>query len=129
MDNVHQLRVACLRFVNQQHRRVDYFGSIMRRDACRHADRNAARAIGQQVREEARHDFRLFIFAVIRGPKIGRIFIEPVHEFDCRTCQPRLSISVGCGIITINIAEIALPVDQRITKRKSLREAHHRVVH
>ena len=42
--------------------------------------------------------------------------------------QPRLGIAVGRGIIAVDIAEIALAVDQRVARGKILGEAHQRVV-
>ena len=42
--------------------------------------------------------------------------------------QPRFGVAVGGGVIAVDVAEIALAVDQRIAKREILREADHRVV-
>ena len=42
--------------------------------------------------------------------------------------QPRFGVAHGGGIIAVDIAEIALPVDQRIALGEILREAHQRVV-
>jgi hypothetical protein len=43
--------------------------------------------------------------------------------------QPRFGVAHGGRVIAIHIAEIALPVDQRIALGKILSEAHERVVH
>ena len=42
--------------------------------------------------------------------------------------QPRLGVAVGGGIIAVDVAEIALAVDQRVAEREILGEADHRVV-
>ena len=42
--------------------------------------------------------------------------------------QPRLGVAHGGGIIAVDIAEIALPVDQRIALREILRQPHQRVI-
>ena len=42
--------------------------------------------------------------------------------------QPRLGVAVGGGIIPVDVAEIALPVDQRVTEREILRQPDHRVI-
>ena len=42
--------------------------------------------------------------------------------------QPRFGVAHGGGVIAVDIAEIALPVDQRIALGEILREAHQRVV-
>ena len=101
----------------------------MRRYACRHAHGNAACPIGQQVREQAGHDLWLFIFAIIGWPKIGRIFVKPAHQLNGRLCQPRFGISVSSRIVAVDIAKIALAIDQRIAQGKCLREADHRIIH
>src|SRR5262249_51820775 len=42
--------------------------------------------------------------------------------------QPCFGVAIGGGIITIDIAEIALSVDERIARGKVLRQAYQRVV-
>ena len=42
--------------------------------------------------------------------------------------QPRLGVAHGGGVIAVDVAEIALPVDQRIALREILRQPHQRVV-
>ena len=42
--------------------------------------------------------------------------------------QARFGVAHGGGVIAVDIAEIALPVDQRIALREILGEAHQRVV-
>ena len=42
--------------------------------------------------------------------------------------QPRLGVAHGRGVIAVDVAEIALPVDQRIAHGEILRQTHQRVV-
>ncbi len=42
--------------------------------------------------------------------------------------QARLGVAVGGRVVAVDIAEIALPVDQRIARVEILRQAHQRVV-
>ena len=42
--------------------------------------------------------------------------------------MPRFGVAHGGGIIAVDIAEIALPVDQRIALGEILREPHQRVI-
>jgi len=114
--------------IDQQRRRIDNFMDIMRRNTGRHADRNAAGTIGQQIGKQARHAFRLFTLAIIGRFEIDRAFVETVHQLDRRAGQPRLGITIGRGIIAVDIAKIPLPVDQRIAQRESLGEPDHRVI-
>ncbi len=43
--------------------------------------------------------------------------------------QARLGVAHGRGIVAVHIAEVALPVDQRIALGKVLGQTHQRVVH
>ena len=103
-----------LRIFDQQQRRVDHFGDIVRRNVRRHPDRDPACAVGEQVRKEAGHDLGLFVFAVISRLEIDRAFVEPLHQVDRDPRQPRFGVAIGRGVIAVDIAEIALSVDQRI---------------
>ena len=101
----------------------------MRRDRGRHADRDPARAVGKQVGEQAGEDLRLFLFAIVGRPEVDRAFVEPGHQLHRDRGQPCFGVAVGGGVIAVDVAEIALPVDQRIAKREILGEADHRVIH
>jgi hypothetical protein len=101
---------------------------IMRGYAGRHTHGDTARAIGKQVREQAGHDLGLFILAIIGWFQIGSIFVQTAHQLDCRAGQPGFGVPIGGSIIAVDIAEISLPVDQRIAQREGLGEADHRVI-
>src|SRR5690606_3449016 len=58
-DVFHQAIDIDLGIVDQRNAGVDRLGEIVRRDVRRHADRDAGRAVDQQVREPGRHDRRL----------------------------------------------------------------------
>ena len=101
----------------------------MRRDAGRHADRDAGGAIRQQVREARRQYDRLAVLAVIGLAEIDGVLVEPVEHRLGDGREAALGVTHRRGIIAIDIAEISLAVDQRITLREILREAHQRVIH
>ena len=94
----------------------------------RHADRDALRAVGQQVRERARQHHRLVLRAVIGRPEIDRVLVDAVEQQARDLGQARLGVAHGGRVIAVDIAEIALPVDQRIALSEILREPHQRVV-
>ena len=114
--------------IDQMDCRIDHFGGVVRRNVRRHADRNPARAIGKQIGEQPRHNLGFFVFPVVGGPIIDRTVVESGHQVDGNRRQPRFGIAIGRGIIAVDIAEIALPVDQWIAQRKCLGEADHRVI-
>ena len=100
----------------------------MRRDRGRHADRDAARAVGEQVGEQAGEDLGLFLLAIVGRAEVDRAFVEPGHQLHGGRGQPRLGVALGRGVIAVDVAEIALPVDQRVAQREILREPDHRVI-
>ena len=42
--------------------------------------------------------------------------------------QARLGVAIGGGVVAVDVAEIALPLDQRKARGKILREPHQRLV-
>jgi hypothetical protein len=120
--------VRRVRLVDQQAGGIDDLRHIMRRDAGCHADRNAVGAIGQEIGEQAGKDLRLLFLAIIGGAKVDRAFLKARHQVGGGLGQPRLGIAHGRGVIAVDIAEIALPVDQRRAEGKVLREADHRII-
>ena len=100
----------------------------MRRDAGRHADGDAGRAVGQQVGEGRRQDDRLLSCAVVGGAEVDGVLVDAVEQAPRRLGQPRLGVAHGRGVIAVDVAEVALAVDQRIALGEVLGQAHQRVV-
>ena len=101
---------------------------IVRRDRGRHADRDAGGAVGQQVREAAGQHDRLVLLAVIGRAEIDRVLVDAGEQRLRDLGQPRLGVAHGRGVIAVDIAEIALALDQRVARGEILRQAHQRVV-
>ena len=101
---------------------------VVRRDVGRHADRDARRAVGQQVRKGRRQDLGLLLLAVIGGLEVDGVFAQPLQQRLRHIGQAAFGVAHGGGVIAVHIAEIALPVDQRIADREILRQAHQRVI-
>ena len=128
LHNLHQLLMCRLGFIDQQHRGVDDFCRVVRGNAGRHAHRDSARAVSEEVWEKTGHDFRFFILTIIGRAEVGRIFVEPRHQFDGGLGQSCFGITICRGVIAVDITKISLPVDQRISQRKGLCEADHRII-
>ena len=128
LDRLHQLAVVDPLALDQPDRGLDQLADIVRRDRGRHPDRDPARAIGQQVREQAGENLGLFLLAIVGRAEIDRALVEPGHQLHRHRRQPGLGIAVGGGVIAIDVAEIALAVDQRVAEREILGEADHRIV-
>ena len=114
--------------VDEVKRGIAQLGRIVRGDGGRHADRDALRSVGEQVRERARQHHRLFLGAVIGRPEIDGILVDAVDQEPRDLGQARLGVAHGGGIIAVDIAEIALAVDQRIALGEVLGEPHQGVI-
>ena len=109
-------------------RRIGKFGDIVRRDRCRHADRDALRAIRQQVRDAGRKQARLLGLAVIGRAEIDRILVDAIEQKLRDLGHARFGVAHGGSIIAVDIAEIALPVDKPVAHREFLRQPDHRII-
>ncbi len=114
--------------VDQVHERGAQLADIVRRDAGRHADRDAGSAVGEQIGEAARQDDRLAVLAIIGRAEIDGVLLDAVEHCLRHGREPALGVAHGSGVIAVDIAEIPLPVDQRVALRKILGEPHQRVV-
>ena len=103
-------------------------GGVVRRDRGRHADRNALRAVGQQVRKPAGQHHRLLGLAVVIGTELDAVLVNALEQQPRDVGHAGFGIAVGGGVIAVDIAEIALAVDQRIARGEILRQTHHGVV-
>ena len=103
-----------MRIVDQLQCCLNHFGNIVAGNVCCHTHSDTAGAIGQQIGEQAGKDFRLLILVIIGRDEIDRALVQTVHQTQRRFGQARFCVAIGCGIIAIDIAEIALPLDQRV---------------
>ena len=117
-----------MRVVDYFKRRVDDLCDIVAGYVGRHAHRDAARAVGKQIGEQAGEYLRLLLFPIVGRNELDRAFVEPLHQPQRGLRQPRFGVPIGGGVIAIDIAEVALAFDQRISQREILREADHRIV-
>ncbi|MCY1487919.1 hypothetical protein D9M68_216000 [compost metagenome] len=109
-------------------RRVAQFMRVVRRDRGRHADRDAGCAVCEQVREGPREHGRLLVFLVVGGAEIHRVLVDPVEKERTDVRHLRFGVSHRRGVIAIDVAEVALAVDERVADCKFLGQAHKRVV-
>ena len=109
-------------------RGIDQLGDIVRRDRGRHADRDALRAVGQQIGECAGQHHRLGRLAVVVGPEVDRVLVDAFEQQARDLGHARFGVAIGGRVIAVDVAEVALPVDQRIARGEILRETHQRVI-
>ena len=109
-------------------RGVTQLGRVVRRDRGGHADRDALRTVGEQIREAAGQNHRLLALSVVIGAKLDAVLVDAFHQQPRDVGHARFGVTVGGGIIAVDIAKIALAVDQRIARGEILRQTHHGVV-
>ena len=126
--NFSSVATARVRLLDQVQRRVAEFGDVVRRNRRRHADRDALRAVGEQIGKGRRQDDRLLRLAVVARAEVDRVLVDAVEQQPRRLGQPRLGVAIGGGVVAVDVAEIALAVDQRIARGEILGETHQRVV-
>ena len=105
------------------------FVEVVRRDVGRHADRDAGRAVDQQVRHPRRHDRGFEFLLVVVGLEVDGFLVDVGHQLVGDARHARLGVSHRRGVVAVDRTEVALAVDQQVAQRERLRHAHQRVVH
>ena len=106
----------------------DHLAQVVRRDVRGHADRDARRAVDEQVREARRQDRRLGVLAVVVGLEVDGVGVEVAQHLARDRGEPGLRVPHGGGGVVVDRAEVALAVDERRAQREVLRQADERVV-
>jgi hypothetical protein len=116
------------RIVDQRHAGIDDFAEIVRRDVCRHADRDAACAVDQEVGEARRQNERLLFGAVVIRLEVDGVLVDVFEQRLGRLGHAAFGVAHRRRRIVVDRAEVALTIDQRHAHREVLRHAHQRVV-
>ena len=124
----HQVLDRRLRMLDQTAGGGANLGHVVRRDVGGHADGDPLGAVRQQVRESSRQHHRLLVLAVVSGAEVDRVLVEAVHQRLGDGGEPRLGVAHGGGAVAVDVAEVALPFDQRPAYRKVLGEPDQRLV-
>ena len=105
-----------------------HFAKVVRWDAGGHADRDALRAVDEQVRDAGGQDDRLDrVPGVVRDEVDGLLVDVPQHLHGERL-QPAFGVAVRRRRVIAGRAEVALWIDQRVAQRPRLGHPHERVV-
>ena len=128
LDVFEQVGGDCGRPLQQQQAGVDQLAGVVRRDAGRHTDGDAGGAIGQQVGEAGGEHDRLLFLAVVGLAQVDRVLVDAVEQKLRHIGEAALGVAHGGGVIAVDIAEVALAVDEAITLGEVLGEANQGVV-
>ncbi len=108
--------------------RIDHLAQIMGRDIGRHADRDAAGAVDQEIGETRRQHNRLDLAFIVVRLEIDGVLVDVLQQALRDAGESRLGVPHRRRRIAVHRAEIALALDQRQAHREILRHAHQRVV-
>ncbi len=100
--------------------RLAELAQVVRRHVGGHADRDAARAVGEQVREPARQDRRFLYASVIVRDEIDCLLVDFAQHLHGQRREARLCVAHRGRWVVARRTEVALPVDQRIAQRPRL---------
>ncbi len=125
---LHQVGGGRLGPLQQHQAGVEQLQHVVRRDRGGHADRDPGGAVGEQVGKGRRQDHRLLVLAVVGGPKVDRVLVDPVEQKLGGGRQLALGVAHGGGVIAVDVAEIALAVDQRVALGEVLGQPNHGVI-
>ena len=107
---------------------VGDLAQVVRRDVGGHADRDAGRAVDQQVGEAGRQDRRLLAAAVVVGLEVDGLLVDVADHLQRQRGHPALGVAHrGRGVVARR-AEVALAVDQRRAHHPRLGQADEGVV-
>src|SRR5690606_35779668 len=127
-DVLHQAADRDVRIVDEGDAGADDFAQVVRRDVRGHADRDAGRAVDEQIRH-ARGQYDRFLFlAVVVVDEIDRLLVDVGGQLRGKRRHAALGVSIRRGRIAVDGAEVALAVDEQVAHRERLRHAHERIV-
>ena len=116
------------RVVDHRHDPADDLGEVVRWNVRRHADRDARRAVDEEVREPRREDRRLTPGFVVVRDEVDGVGVDVPEHLRRNSREAALRVPHGACRIAVDGAEVPLALDQRIPHRERLRETDERVV-
>jgi hypothetical protein len=127
-DPLQQLVHRAVGVLGDERHGVGELGDVVRRDVRGHADRDALRAVRQQIREARREHARLHAVAVEVRLEVDRLAVDVAQQLGCDRAQARFRVAVGRGRIAVDRAEVSLAVDEHVPERPRLGHARHGLV-
>jgi len=124
----HQFIDGGLGIVEQADRRVNHFAQVVGRNAGGHADADAGGAVDEKLRETGRKDFRLLLRLVEVRKHVDGVFFDIEEHLFGEALHAALGVTAGGGGVAVDVAEVALPLDQGGAHREILGEADQCVV-
>ncbi len=116
------------RVLQQPLHRGGDLAQVVGRDVGGHADRDAGRAVDQQVGEPGRQHDRLGFLAVVVRLEVDRALGDVADHLHGQRRHLALGVAHRRGAVVAGGTEVPLPGDQRVAHHPRLREAYEGVV-
>ena len=100
----------------------------MRGDVGGHADGDALATVDQQVGETRGQRLGLSERLVVVGLPVDGVLLQVTQELHGGLCQAALGVTHGGGAVAVDVAEVAVTVDERRAHGEPLRQADHGLV-
>ena len=78
LDVFKQSTAPRFRIIDEEQRGVAQLGSVVRRDRGGHADRDALRTVGKQVRKRRRQHHGFFTGPIVGAAEVNRVFVDAI---------------------------------------------------
>lgn len=126
--DLHELVDGGVGVVDQVAGGLDRLGEVMRSDVGGHADGDALAAVDQQVGEARRQRHGLGERFVVVGLPVDGILLQVTQQFHGGLCQTALGVTHGRRAVAVDVAKVAVTVDERRAHGEPLRQADHGLV-
>ncbi len=113
-DDLHQLVELDRRVVDVGDQGVADLAEVVRRDRRRHAHRDAAGAVDQQVGELAGQDPRLLVLLVVVGLEVDGVELDVLEHLGGDRAELGLGVPHRRRRQAVDAAEVPLPGDQQV---------------
>ncbi len=129
LHELEQLLHGRIRMIHQMHGGIDQLPQVMRRDIRGHADGDTDGAVEEEMRQLGGHHHRLLARGIVVRHEIDRVLVDVLQNLIGKPGHFGLGIAHGRGTVSVDTAEVPLPVDDGVAHREILRHAHERLVH
>ena len=126
--DLHELVDGGVGVVDQVTGGLDRLGEVMRGDVGGHTDGDALAAVDQQVGEARGQRLGLGERLVVVGLPVDGILLQVAQELHGGLCQAALGITHSRRAVAVDVAEVAVAVDERRAHGEPLRQADHGLV-
>ncbi len=117
-----------LRPVDDGAARIDDLAEIVAGNVRRHANRDAAGSVDQEIGKPCWQHRRLFAAVIVVGLKVDGILVDVLNQRHRRPGHARLGVPHGRSTVAVHGAEVSLAFNQRQAHHEVLGHAHQGVI-